>query len=178
MIIKNILLVEDDPQDVQLTLAGLKEEHLANKVEVVRDGAEALDYLYRQGKFKARAEGQPIVVMLDLKMPKVDGLEVLKQIKADDQLKLIPVVIFSSSREMSDLIKCYKHGANSYVVKPLNFREFMRVVKQFGLYWTTINEPPPYIEDEETGNQSDQMSLPPEKEAKNGIPSPHFALGG
>jgi CheY-like chemotaxis protein len=178
MNIKNILLVEDDPQDVQLTLAGLKENHLANKVEVVRDGAEALDYLYHRGKFKTRANGQPVVVMLDLKMPKVGGLEVLKQIKADDQLRMIPVVIFSSSRETPDLIECYRDGANAYVVKPVDFHEFMQAVKQLGLFWAIVNEPPPYIGKEETGTQSDQTIFPPEKEAENGIPSPHFALGG
>jgi CheY-like chemotaxis protein len=178
MDIKNILLVEDDPQDVQLTLAGLKENHLANKVEVVRDGAEALDYLYHRGKFQARANGQPVVVMLDLKMPKVGGLEVLKQIKADDQLKMIPVVIFSSSRETPDLIDCYRDGANAYVVKPVDFHEFMQAVKQLGLFWAVVNEPPPYIGKEEIEIQSDQTIIPPEKENENGIPSPHFALGG
>jgi CheY-like chemotaxis protein len=123
----------------------LKENHLANKVEVVRDGAEALDYLYHRGKFKTRANGQPVVVMLDLKMPKVGGLEVLKQIKADDQLRMIPVVIFSSSRETPDLIECYRDGANAYVVKPVDFHEFMQAVKQLGLFWAIVNEPPPYI---------------------------------
>lgn len=178
MNIKNILLVEDDPQDVQLMLVGLKENQLANKVEVVRDGAEALDYLYCRGKFKSRANGQPVVVMLDLKMPKVGGLEVLKQIKADDLLKMIPVVIFSSSRETPDLIECYRYGANSYVVKPMDIHEFMKVVKQLGLFWAIVNEPPPDIGKEETGAESGQMILLSEKEGKNGIPSPHFALGG
>jgi len=178
MNVKNILLVEDDPQDVQLTMAELEKNHLASKVEVVCDGAEALDYLYRRGKFKARANGQPVVVMLDLKMPKVNGLEVLKQIKADNQLKMIPVVIFSSSRETPDLIKCYREGANAYVVKPMDFHEFMQAVKQLGLFWAFVNEPPPYLGKEENGPQSGQMILLSEKETKNEIPSPHFALGG
>ena len=119
--IKNILLVEDDPRDVELTLAALEEHHLANKVVVVDDGAEALDYLYRRGKFKTRAGGDPVVVLLDNKMPKVSGLEVLKTIKADEHLKMIPVVVLTSSRETPDLIEFYKHGVNAYVVKPVDF---------------------------------------------------------
>ncbi len=140
--IKNILLVEDDPQDVELTLAALDEYHLANKVAVVDNGAEALDYLYRRGKFQTRADGNPVVVLLDLKMPKVSGLEVLKTIKADEHLKIIPVVVLSSSRETPDLVECYKHGVNAYVVKPVDFSEFMRAIKQLGIFWAAINEPP------------------------------------
>jgi CheY-like chemotaxis protein len=143
--IRYILLVEDDPRDVELTLAALEEHHLANKVLVVHDGAEALDYLFRREKFKARAGGNPIVVLLDLKMPKVNGLEVLKTIKADEYLKIIPVVVLSSSREMPDLIECYKHGVNAYVVKPVDFAEFMKAVKQLGIFWAAINEPPPQV---------------------------------
>jgi CheY-like chemotaxis protein len=143
--IRNILLVEDDPRDVQLTLAALEEHHLANKVLVVNDGAEALDYLFCRGKFRARKGGNPIVVLLDLKMPKVNGLEVLKTIKADEFLKIIPVVVLSSSRETPDLIECYKHGVNAYVVKPVDFAEFMKVVQQLGVFWAAINEPPPDV---------------------------------
>ena len=149
--IRNILLVEDDPRDVDLTLAALEEHHLANKVLVVNDGAEALDYLFRRGKFKARAGGNPIVVLLDLKMPKVNGLEVLKTIKADEFLKIIPVVVLSSSRETPDLIECYKHGVNAYVVKPVDFAEFMRAVQQLGIFWAAINEPPPQVGTERQG---------------------------
>jgi CheY-like chemotaxis protein len=141
--IKNILLVEDDPQDVELTLAAMVEHHLANKIMVVENGEEALDYLYRRGKYKMRTNGNPVVVLLDLKMPKVGGLEVLKTIKADEQLRTIPVVVLTSSRETSDLTECYKHGANSYVVKPVDFDEFVEAVKQLGVFWTAVNEPPP-----------------------------------
>jgi CheY-like chemotaxis protein len=141
--IKNILLVEDDPRDVQLTLAVLEKHHLANKVAVVDNGAEALDYLYHRGKFKMRAGDNPTLVLLDLKMPKVSGLQVLKTIKTDERLKIIPVVMLSSSRETSDLIECYKHGVNAYVVKPVDFSEFMNAIKQLGIFWTAINEPPP-----------------------------------
>ena len=140
---KNILLVEDDPRDVELTLAALEEYRLASQVAVVDNGAEALDYLYRRGKFKTRAAGNPIVVLLDLKMPKVSGLEVLKTIKADEDLKIIPVVVLSSSRETPDLIECYQHGVNAYVVKAVDFGEFVRAIKQLVIFWVAINEPPP-----------------------------------
>jgi CheY-like chemotaxis protein len=143
--IKNILLAEDDPEDVELMLTALEENHLANKIEVVNNGEEALDYLYRRGKFKMRAGGNPVVVLLDNKMPKVSGLEVLKTIKADEHLNTIPVVVLTSSRETPDLIKFYKHGVNAYVVKPVTFSEFMSVVKQLVVFWTTINEAPPNI---------------------------------
>ena len=141
--IKSILLAEDDPRDVELTLTALKEHHLANKVAVVRDGVEALEYLNRRGKYKNRPGGNPILVLLDLKMPKVGGLEVLKVIKADAQLKTIPVVVLSSSRETPDLAECYRHGVNAYVVKPVDFAEFMKAVQQLGMFWAAINEPPP-----------------------------------
>jgi len=121
---KKILLVEDDPRDVELTLAALEEHNLANKVEVVHDGALALDYLYRRGKFGGRAGGNPILVLLDNKMPKISGLEVLKTIKGDEHLKIIPVVVLTSSRETPDLVEFYKHGVNAYVVKPVDFSEF------------------------------------------------------
>jgi CheY-like chemotaxis protein len=141
--IKNILLAEDDPRDVELTLAGLEEYHLANQVMVVRDGAEALDYLYRRGKFKDRACGNPILVLLDNKMPKVTGLEVLKRIKADEGLKMIPAVVLTSSRETPDMIEFYKNGVNAYVVKPVLFDDFMKAVRQLGVFWAGVNEPPP-----------------------------------
>ena len=146
--IKNILLVEDDPRDVELTLAALEEHHLANKVAVVHDGEKALDYLYRRGEFKTRAGGNPVVVLLDNKMPKVSGLDVLKTMKADVLLKMIPVVVLTSSRETPDLIEFYKHGVNAYVVKPVDFSDFMETVKQLGIFWAAINEPPPHIERE------------------------------
>jgi CheY-like chemotaxis protein len=145
LIIKNILLVEDDSADVELTLAALEENHLANKVAVVNNGEEALDYLYRRGKFKMRAGSNPIVVLLDNKMPKVNGLEVLKTIKADENLKIIPVVALTSSRETPDLVEFYKHGVNAYVVKPVDFAEFLKVVKLLGIFWAAINEPPPLL---------------------------------
>jgi len=147
--IQNILLAEDDPRDVELTLAALDGYHLANNVAVVDDGAEALDYLYRRGKFKSRASGDPVVVLLDNHMPKVGGLEVLKIMKADKHLKMIPVVVLTSSRETPDLIEFYKHGANAYVVKPVDFTEFMNAVKQLGIFWAAVNEPPPTVRREE-----------------------------
>jgi CheY-like chemotaxis protein len=158
--IKNILLVEDDPRDVVLTLAALEEHNLANKVVVVHDGAEALDYLYCRGKFKTRAGGHPILVLLDLKMPKVNGLEVLKAIKADEDLKIIPVVVLSSSRETPDLVECYKHGVNAYVVKPVEFAEFMKAVKHLGIFWAAINEPPPRIGSHEIPAQPGEAISP------------------
>lgn len=157
--IKNILLVEDDPNDVELTLAALEGHHLADRVAVVRDGAEALDYLYRRGKHKMRGGSNPILVLLDLKMPKVNGLEVLKKIKTDEHLKIIPVVVLSSSRETPDLVECYKHGVNSYVVKPVDFTEFMKAVKQLGIFWAAINEPPPAILREKAGVGNDGEHL-------------------
>lgn len=141
--IRRILLAEDDPKDVELTLAALGEHNLANEVVVVRDGAEALDYLYRRGNFSMRIPGNPVVVLLDLKMPKVDGLEVLKAMKSDPNLKAIPVVILTSSRESKDLEDCYREGVNAYVVKPVKFQEFVDSVKELGMFWVLINEPPP-----------------------------------
>jgi len=143
--IKNILLVEDDPADVELTLSALEDNHLANRVAVVENGEEALDYLYRRGKFKMRSGGNPIVVLLDNKMPKVNGLEVLKTIKADEHLKIIPIVVLTSSRETPDLVEFYKHGVNAYVVKPVEFSEFMKAIKQLGIFWAAINQPPPLL---------------------------------
>jgi CheY-like chemotaxis protein len=140
--IKNILLVEDDRRDVELTLAALEEQHLANKVKVVENGAEALDYLYRRGKFEMRSGGDPIVVLLDNKMPKVSGLEVLRIMRAEERLKTIPVVVLTSSRETADLVEFYKSGVNAYVVKPVDFSEFMEAVKRLGIFWAAVNEPP------------------------------------
>ncbi|HLH52525.1 MAG TPA: response regulator [Verrucomicrobiae bacterium] len=141
--LKKILLAEDDPNDVELTLTALAQNKLANEVDVVRDGAEALDYLLRSGAFAQRPQGSPIVLLLDLKMPKVDGLEVLRQIRADPQLKLLPVVMLTSSREEQDLVRSYKLGANAYVVKPVEFDSFVAAVKELGVFWALINEPPP-----------------------------------
>jgi CheY-like chemotaxis protein len=127
---------------LELTLAALEENHLANRVVVAVNGEGALDYLHHRGKFKMRAGGNPIVVLLDNKMPKVNGLEVLKAIKADEDLKIIPVVVLTSSRQTPDLVEFYKHGVNAYVVKPVDFSEFMQVIKQLGIFWAAINEPP------------------------------------
>jgi CheY-like chemotaxis protein len=143
MNMKHILIAEDDPHDEELTLAALEEYNLANKLFVVHDGEEALDYLYYRGKFKTRTEGNPVTLLLDLKMPKVSGLEVLKIIKSDEHLKTIPVVVLTSSRETPDITECYKYGVNAYVVKPVDFPEFMKAVKQLGVFWVAINEPPP-----------------------------------
>jgi CheY-like chemotaxis protein len=140
--IKDILLVEDDRHDAELALAAL-EGHLANRVAVVDNGAEALDYLYCRGKFKSRAGGNPIVVLLDNKMPKVSGLEVLKIVKADRHLKSIPVVALTSSRRTQDLIEFYENGVNAYVVKPLDFSQFGVAIRQLIAFWATVNEPPP-----------------------------------
>jgi CheY-like chemotaxis protein len=147
---KRILLAEDDPRDVELTLRALEAHNLANQVVVVEDGAEALNYLYCRGKFKTRAGGNPIVVLLDNKMPKVTGLEVLKTMKADENLRNIPVVALTSSREAPDLAEFYSHGANAYVVKPVRFDEFMKAVRELGVFWAAVNEPPPVNLNEET----------------------------
>ena len=142
MSLKRILLAEDNARDVELTLAALDEYKLANEVVVVRDGAEALDYLYGEGKFAGNGHGFPAVVFLDLKMPKVDGLEVLKKIKSDPARKTIPVVMLTSSREEQDLVRSYEFGANAYVVKPVGFEEFLNAIKQLGLFWAVVNQPP------------------------------------
>lgn len=140
---KKILLVDDDPRDIKLVLNSLAEHHLANDVAVARDGAEALDYLYRRGQFADRPDGHPVVVFLDLKMPKIDGQEVLRQVKSDPELKAIPIVVLTSSREEQDLVESYSHNANAYVVKPVAFESFVEVVKQLGLFWVLTNETPP-----------------------------------
>ena len=141
--IKRILLAEDSEKDVELALEALAEHHLANDVIVVQDGEQALDYLYRRGEFAGNADTHPVLVLLDLKMPKVDGMEVLRQIKADPELKRIPVVMMTSSREERDLVRSYDLGVNAYVVKPVKFADFMESVKQLGVFWALINEPPP-----------------------------------
>jgi CheY-like chemotaxis protein len=138
-----ILIVEDDPKDVELTLTALEDYNLANEVVVARDGEEALDYLYCRGNFKMRSSDNPAVLLLDLKLPKVDGLEVLQQIRSDENLKLIPVVVLTSSREESDMVASYKLGVNAYVVKPVDFHEFVNAIKELGIFWAVINEPPP-----------------------------------
>jgi CheY-like chemotaxis protein len=138
-----ILIVEDDPKDVELTLTALDEYNLANEVVVTRDGEEALDYLHCRGSFKTRPNGNPAVVLLDLKLPKVDGLEVLEQMKADQKLKMIPVVVLTSSRQEQDLVASYRYGVNAYVVKPVDFHEFVNAIKELGSFWAVINEPPP-----------------------------------
>ena len=141
--LRRILMVEDDPRDVELSLTALEQYNLANEVVVVSDGEEALDYLYQRGQFMGRANGNPAVLLLDLKLPKVDGLEVLQQIKTDDRLKMIPVVVLTSSREQRDMVASYQLGVNAYVVKPVDFHEFVNAVKELGIFWALINEPPP-----------------------------------
>ncbi|MDH5739672.1 MAG: response regulator [Nitrospira sp.] len=140
---KPILLAEDNPRDAELALAAMEEEHISDKVVLCRDGAEVLDYLYCRGQFKSRLRGNPAVVFLDLKMPKVNGLEVLRTIKADINLRPIPVVMLTSSREERDLAESYALGANAYVVKPVEFHKFLSAVKELGTFWGVINEPPP-----------------------------------
>jgi len=138
-----ILIVEDDPKDVELALTSLEGYNRANEVVVTRDGEEALDYLYCRGNFKMRTSDNPAVLLLDLKLPKVDGLEVLQQIKSDEKLKMIPVVVLTSSREERDMVASYKLGVNAYVVKPVDFHEFVNAIKELGIFWAVINEPPP-----------------------------------
>lgn len=141
--VKRILLTDDSPNDVELTLMALAEHNLANEVVVTRDGEEALDYLYRRGGFKDREAGNPAVVLLDLKMPKVDGLSVLREVRSDPDLKLIPIVLLTSSHEESDIVESYNLGVNAYVVKPVDFHEFVDAIKELGLFWSVINVPPP-----------------------------------
>ena len=136
-----ILLVEDDPKDVELTLTALEEYNLANEVVVVGDGEQALDYLYRRGTFQTRTQDNPAVILLDLKLPKVDGLEVLQQVKADKDLKVLPVVVLTSSREEKDMVKSYHLGVNAYVVKPVDFQHFAESINALGYFWAIVNEP-------------------------------------
>lgn len=140
---KRILLVEDDPKDVELTINALSEYCVANEIAIARDGEEALDFLYRRGTFASRLEGNPVVILLDLKMPKLDGIQVLRHLKTDEQMRCIPIVVLTSSREDRDLVECYKLGVNAYVVKPIRFTEFVEAVRQLGIFWALINEAPP-----------------------------------
>ena len=141
--LKPILLVEDNPKDIELTLAALEQSQLANEVVVVRDGEEAIDFLYRRGQHESRNTSDPAVVLLDLKLPKVDGLEVLEKVKADPHLRQTPVVMLTSSREESDLVRSYELGFNAFVVKPVGFREFFDAIQDLGVFWAILNEPPP-----------------------------------
>ena len=177
MNIRHILLAEDDPRDAKLTLAALEEHHLANKVFVVNDGEAALDYLYCRGKYKTREGGNPVAILLDLKMPKVDGLEVLKAIKTDANLKTIPIVMLTSSRETPDLVECYEQGVNAYVVKPVDFNEFAKAVRQLGIFWAAVNEPPPNTGKIDTTLQVPAVAPLETKEPKNALPAPHPSPG-
>ena len=141
--LKRILMVEDDPRDVELIMTALEEHNLANEVVVANNGEEALDYLYYRENFQLRPNGNPVLVLLDLKMPKVNGLEVLRQIRNDDKLKMVPVVVLTSSREEKDWVESYKLGINGYVVKPVDFHEFVDAVRDLGVFWALVNEPPP-----------------------------------
>lgn len=141
--LRPILIVEDNPKDLELTLAALSRCKLANPVEVVRDGAEALDYLYSRGDWLERASGDPAVVLLDLKLPKVDGLEVLERVKTDEALRQIPIVMLTSSSEERDLVRSYQMGANAFVVKPVAFSEFLQAIQDLGMFWAVLNQPPP-----------------------------------
>jgi len=141
--IRTILFAEDNPKDVELTLEALVDHNLANNVVVVRDGVETIEYLRCEGKYKKRKPGNPAVLLLDIKMPRMDGIEVLRTIRNDPKLKTLPVVMLTSSREEQDLIKSYELGVNAYVVKPVDFREFIEAVKQVGVFWAVINELPP-----------------------------------
>lgn len=141
--LKPILLVEDNPNDIELTLIALSKSQLANQVVVVRDGVEALDFLHRRNIFAERAPGNPAIVLLDMKMPRMNGLEVLRDIRATDHLKSVPVVMLSSSKEEMDVVQSYESGVNGYVVKPVDFSEFLRAISDLGLFWAVVNEPPP-----------------------------------
>ena len=142
--LKPILLVEDNPNDIELTLAALEKSQLANEIVICRDGAEALDFLYRRGEFADRDARDPAVVLLDLKLPKVDGLEVLAQVKGDVRTRAIPVVMLTSSREETDLVRSYDLGVNAFVVKPVGFTEFFEAIQDLGVFWAVLNEPPPH----------------------------------
>lgn len=141
--LKTILLVEDNPRDVELTIEALTENNLANNVVAVNDGVEAMEYLRYQGRYQQRKKGMPAVLLLDIKMPRMDGIEVLQAIRSDDRLKALPVVMLTSSREEPDLKKCYALGVNAYVVKPVNFKDFLDAVKHIGVFWALLNEHPP-----------------------------------
>jgi CheY-like chemotaxis protein len=145
--LKTILLAEDNPKDVELTIEALKENSLANQVIVAKDGVEALEYLRHEGKFKGCTHGRPAVLLLDIKMPRIDGIELLEIIRADARLRSLPVVMLTSSKEEPDLVKCYDLGVNAYVVKPVNFRDFIEAVKSIGIFWALLNELPPEKEE-------------------------------
>lgn len=141
--LRPILLAEDNPNDVELTLTALRGLNLSNDIVVVHDGAAVMDFLQRKNNFASRPSGHPVVILLDLKMPRVDGLETLRQIRADRELSTLPIVILTSSREENDLVKGYELGANGYVVKPVDFDQFVTAVGQIGVFWALVNEPPP-----------------------------------
>ncbi|HVJ87803.1 MAG TPA: response regulator [Caulifigura sp.] len=141
--LKPILLVEDNPKDLELTLLALEKSNLANEVVTVRDGVEALDYLFRREQFASRPEGNPAVILLDLKLPRIDGLQVLETIKADANLRAVPVVMLTASREEKDLVRSYSLGVNAYVVKPVAFKDFLDAIQDLGVFWAVLNEPPP-----------------------------------
>ncbi len=143
MQVKRVLFVDDSERDTELALEAFAEYRLANEVMVLRDGVEALDYLYRRGEYAARENGLPSLVLLDLKMPRLSGIDVLRQIKGDAALRALPVVVMTSSREEQDLETCYRLGANAYVVKPVKFQSFVEAVRQLGMFWMVVNEPPP-----------------------------------
>jgi len=143
--LRPILLVEDSANDVELTLAALAQCNIANEVVVVRDGAQALDYVYRQGEYASRSPGDPAVILLDLKLPKIDGLEVLARLKADPHQQQIPVVMLTSSREERDVVRSYRLGVNSFVVKPVEFAEFFEAIQNLGMFWAILNQPPPML---------------------------------
>ena len=163
--LKRILLVEDKAKDVELTLVALDEHRLANEVIVVRDGVQALDYLQAQGKFAGRSDGDPAVVLLDIKMPRMNGLEVLRRVKADPRLKRVPIVILTSSREEPDLLEAYELGVNAYVVKPVDFQQFTDAVRQVGAFWAILNERPPHLGREETSRPMGGVIPPGKKES-------------
>jgi CheY-like chemotaxis protein len=150
---KQFLLVEDDAWDVELIMTALKDRCETSKTTAVDNGAEALDYLYRRGRFSTRPAGNPALVLLDNKMPKMDGIDVLKAVKTDERLKMIPVILFTSSREASDLREFYRHGVNAYVVKPVDVSEFLMVVRQLAIFWGVVNEPPLEYKKEKTAGQ-------------------------
>lgn len=141
--LRPILLVEDNPNDIELTLTALKQCNIANEVMVLRDGAEALDYVYRRGAYAKRPAGEPSVILLDLKLPKVDGLEVLESIKSDADHKQIPIVMLTSSKEEKDLVRSYQFGVNSFVVKPVEFSDFFEAIRNLGMFWAILNQTPP-----------------------------------
>lgn len=145
--LRPILLVEDNPRDLELTLAALAKCQLANEIVIARDGAEALDFLYSRGQFSTREHGDPAVVLLDLKLPKVDGLEVLQTVKSDAMMRQIPVVMLTSSREERDLMRSYELGVNAFVVKPVDFNAFFEAIQDLGMFWAILNEPPPRFPD-------------------------------